>query len=71
MQYLHLPLRYADVWRKCLAEDPARRPTMEAVLQSMRRIESWWWRIAIYVAVGCIVIAVAMVLLVPSKPEAV
>lgn len=69
MQYLHLPLRYAYVTRKCLLEDPDRRPSMENVLKSMKRAELWRWRVTIPVSAGIVAMTAAIVLSAPSKRE--
>lgn len=69
MQYLHLPLSYAYVTHRCLLENPARRPTMESVLRSMKRTKPWRWRVLISVSAGIAAMAAAIVLFAPSKRE--
>lgn len=69
MQYLHLPSRYAWLRHTCLAADPARRPTMESVLKSMKRMEKWRWDITVPVMAGTAAIAVAIMLAAPPEQD--
>lgn len=68
MQYLHLPLRYSYVWRKCLVQDPSLRPTMESVLKAMKRTERWRWPVIVPLSAGVIAFTAAIVLYSTSKP---
>lgn len=62
MQYLHLPLRYIWIRHSCLAADPARRPMMESVLQNMKRMGQWRWRVVIFPSAGVFIVSVAIIL---------
>ncbi len=71
LNMLSLPARYRRLARKCLSPDPARRPSMQYIVNRLSQLQSQrrsYRRILIPAAIAVIAVGTAVYLLTPAPP---